>query len=105
LNSGLGQKLSTLAQHKTPPRQEHLNPRRPTTIFGQLLFSQFNIYTRRKSKLHLTVSSPDEAYGFLWALKEVRFDLPAGEVVALLGPNGAGKTTLLKLLAGLISPT
>lgn len=55
--------------------------------------------------MHLTVRNLAKAYGFLWALKEVSFDLPAGEVVALLGPNGAGKTTLLKLLAGVISPT
>ena len=55
--------------------------------------------------LHLTIQNLSKAYGFLWALKDLNFDLSAGEFAALLGPNGAGKTTLLKLIAGLITPT
>jgi heme exporter protein A len=55
--------------------------------------------------LHLTIQNLSKSYGFFWALKDLNFDLSAGEFVALLGPNGAGKTTLLKLIAGLISPT
>ena len=46
-----------------------------------------------------------KVYGLLWALREVRLELTAGEWVALLGPNGAGKTTLLRLLAALAYPT
>ncbi|XLM20378.1 ABC transporter ATP-binding protein, partial [Chromobacterium piscinae] len=38
-------------------------------------------------------------------LRDIRLDLPAGQVCALLGPNGAGKTTLLRLLAGLAAPS
>ena len=37
-------------------------------------------------------------------VREVSFDLQAGQIMALLGPNGAGKTTLLTTLAGLLSP-
>jgi ABC-type polysaccharide/polyol phosphate transport system ATPase subunit len=38
------------------------------------------------------------------ALKNVSFDLEAGEGLAVVGPNGAGKSTLLGLVAGLITP-
>lgn len=37
-------------------------------------------------------------------VRNVSFELEAGQVMALLGPNGAGKTTLLTTLAGLLTP-
>ncbi len=40
-----------------------------------------------------------------WAIKNLSFELKAGEKLALVGENGAGKTTLVKLLARLYDPT
>ncbi|HSB64341.1 MAG TPA: ABC transporter ATP-binding protein, partial [Thermoanaerobaculia bacterium] len=38
-------------------------------------------------------------------LKNVDFEVRAGEVVAILGPSGCGKSTLLRILIGLIPPS
>ncbi|WP_310426391.1 ATP-binding cassette domain-containing protein [Chamaesiphon sp. VAR_48_metabat_135_sub] len=39
------------------------------------------------------------------AVRDVSFQIEAGEVVGFLGANGAGKTTTLKMLSGLIYPS
>ena len=52
----------------------------------------------------LRVSDLGYRYNGDWVLKEIAFELRAGERIAVVGPNGAGKSTLFKLVAGVISP-
>ena len=42
--------------------------------------------------------------GALRALRDISFEVAAGEFVTLLGPSGCGKTTLLRILGGLLEP-
>jgi ABC-2 type transport system ATP-binding protein len=44
-------------------------------------------------------------YSIIHAVKDLTFEIQAGEMVGYLGPNGAGKSTTIKMLSGLLVPS
>ncbi len=48
----------------------------------------------------LSIVGLSKSFGGTQAVRDVSFDVDAGEILALLGQNGAGKSTVIKILAG-----
>ncbi|MEK7468164.1 MAG: ABC transporter ATP-binding protein [Planctomycetota bacterium] len=44
-------------------------------------------------------------YRDYYAIRDVTFSVPRGQIAAFLGPNGAGKSTTMRILTGFMSPT
>lgn len=42
---------------------------------------------------------------YVWAIKDINFEVKKGEVLGIIGKNGAGKSTILKILSRVTSPT
>ncbi len=50
----------------------------------------------------LEVSNINVYYGSIHAIKNISFEVNAGEIVTLIGANGAGKSTTLQTVSGLL---
>jgi len=53
----------------------------------------------------LKVEHLEVRYGRVAAVRDVSFDVAAGEIVGLIGPNGAGKSSTLAAITGQLQPT
>ncbi|CAN1549011.1 LivG ABC-type branched-chain amino acid transport systems, ATPase component [Rhabdaerophilaceae bacterium] len=53
----------------------------------------------------IRVDHLSKSFGGVRAVRELSFDVAAGEILGLIGPNGSGKSTTVNVLAGLLPPT
>ncbi|MCE9583479.1 MAG: ABC transporter ATP-binding protein [Planctomycetes bacterium] len=53
----------------------------------------------------IEASGLTKLYRDYYAIRDVTFSVPRGQIAAFLGPNGAGKSTTMRILTGFMSPT
>jgi len=78
---------------------ERFLPAKPNKPIGQVSDLPVRNQPRRGESL-LRVDGIRKEFGGLVAVKNVSFDVCAGEIVGLIGPNGAGKSTTFNLISG-----
>jgi ABC-type polysaccharide/polyol phosphate transport system ATPase subunit len=79
-------------------------PAPATVIHAVDLGKAYRTYDRPQDRLwQAFVRRP--LYREFWPLRNVTFDVEAGETVGIMGRNGAGKSTLLQIIAGTLAPT
>jgi ABC-type polysaccharide/polyol phosphate transport system ATPase subunit len=81
-----------------------------SNIRAQNLSIKFRIYHDKSPSLkdffaNMFKRGKQKAYSDFWAIKDVGFDIRAGDRVGIIGHNGAGKSTLLKTLCRVYEPT
>lgn len=69
------------------------------------LTKSYNVYDRREGLRGSIKDLFSPRYKTIEAIKNVSFNVEAGEILGYIGTNGAGKSTTIKLLSGILTPT
>ena len=78
----------------------------PITIQVDQLSKCYRVFSSPRARLAqgLWLGSR-KFYEPFWALRDVSFQLEAGQTMGVVGRNGSGKSTLLQMLCGTLTPT
>lgn len=65
----------------------------------------FREWLTQAARTPLNLTSKQHNKQLFWALRDLSFEIQAGETLGVVGKNGAGKSTLLKILSRITKPT
>ena len=76
-----------------------------TMIEARGLSKSYWVAHHRRGALGAVRSLLDRSGREVRAVRDISFDVAAGEIAGYVGPNGAGKSTTIKMLTGILVPT
>ncbi|MGH9320351.1 MAG: ABC transporter ATP-binding protein [Vicinamibacteria bacterium] len=80
---------------------------RPIVVSLENVSKSYFLWNRPQDRLkHALFGRFGRNYGReFWALRDVSFQIRAGEAVGVVGRNGSGKSTLLQIITGTVAPS